>query len=156
MNQHPKRLLLENICICMEGLVTTAQLHAMICGDMKSHMALKDSTLHQHQQIPGGTEETTGPWCNKKIREVGYWLKFLATPRERWKHTKISDYTLENLYLFGGIQSVSGSVDAYMNDMWKYYSQAQKWELVIPFGINSITRRVISSFSLNFFFYVLI
>lgn len=54
----------------------------------------------------------------------------------------ISDYGLENIYLFGGITSELDETNVYMNDLWKYYTIADKWELIIPFGINSISRRV--------------
>jgi hypothetical protein len=64
------------------------------------------------------------------------------SPGKRWKHTMISDYALESIYLFGGITSELDVTNVYKNDMWKYYTIADKWELIIPFGINSISRRV--------------
>ena len=54
----------------------------------------------------------------------------------------ISDYALENLYIFGGIVSDLDNVNVYKNDMWKYYTFSDKWEEIIPFGVNSISRRV--------------
>lgn len=54
----------------------------------------------------------------------------------------ISDYAMQNLYLFGGIKTILDEVNEYQNDMWKYYALSDKWEEVIPFGINSISRRV--------------
>mmetsp|Transcript_25368 Transcript_25368/g.22497 ORF Transcript_25368/g.22497 Transcript_25368/m.22497 type:complete len:282 (-) Transcript_25368:572-1417(-) len=54
----------------------------------------------------------------------------------------ISDYAMENIYLFGGIVSELDEVNVYKNDMWKYYTFSDKWEEIIPFGINSISRRV--------------
>lgn len=29
-----------------------------------------------------------------------------------------------------------------MNDLWKYYIVSNKWEEVVPFGINAASRRV--------------
>jgi hypothetical protein len=52
----------------------------------------------------------------------------------------VADYPEENLFLFGGIvvkQNATGPGNHFMNDMWKYYIFADKWEEVIPFGINA-------------------
>lgn len=64
------------------------------------------------------------------------------SPGNRWKHKMISDYTMENLFLFGGIVVSQASGNEYMNDMWKYYIFADKWEEIIPFGINAASRKV--------------
>ena len=64
------------------------------------------------------------------------------SPGKRWKHSMVSDYSMENIYLFGGIISTLDKINEYKNDMWKYYTISDKWEQIIPFGVNSISRRV--------------
>ena len=86
--------------------------------------------------------DSSGEWWNRGNHWSLVKEDASNSPGQRWKHTMISDYSMENLYLFGGIYSKLDSTNVYKNDMWKYYTLANKWELIVPFGINSISRRV--------------
>jgi len=54
----------------------------------------------------------------------------------------IADYENNFLFLFGGILAWTTVGNEYMNDLWKYYIVENKWEEVVPFGINAASWRV--------------
>ena len=54
----------------------------------------------------------------------------------------VADYEMRFIYLFGGITVSILKGNTYMNDLWKYYILEQKWELVVPFGVTTASRRV--------------
>jgi hypothetical protein len=83
-----------------------------------------------------------GVWWNKGNHWTLVKEDASNSPGRRWRHTMISDYQKENIYLFGGIISELENTSVYKNDIWKYYTLADKWELMIPLGINSISRRI--------------
>jgi hypothetical protein len=55
----------------------------------------------------------TGSWWNRG----NHWTLVKEdpgnSPGKRWKHTMISDYTMQNIYLFGGIQSILDESNLY-------------------------------------------
>ena len=83
-----------------------------------------------------------GAWWNRGNHWTLVKEDSTNSPGRRWKHTMISDYNNETIYLFGGIKSNLDSTNDYMNDMWRYYTLSDKWEEVIGLGINTITRRI--------------
>lgn len=64
------------------------------------------------------------------------------TPGYRLMHQMIADYEMKFIYLFGGITVDTLTGNTYKNDLWKYYILEQKWELVVPFGVSTASRRV--------------
>ena len=54
----------------------------------------------------------------------------------------VTDYEQDFIFLFGGILARPIIGNEYMNDLWKYYIEANKWEEVVPFGINAAKRWV--------------
>ena len=63
------------------------------------------------------------------------------SPGKRYRHSMITDYIGQNIYLYGGI-SFDANDMYFMNDMWKFYINIQKWEKVVGYGISSVQRSI--------------
>lgn len=65
-----------------------------------------------------------------------------TSPGKRYFHGMQTDYSKNVIYLFGGV-SCDDSKCTYMNDVWKYYIQLNKWESVTTQGITSTYRDIL-------------
>jgi Galactose oxidase, central domain/Kelch motif len=69
----------------------------------------------------------------------GYWEKINSTysPGARMKHNLVVSPDYEFMYLFGGL----GNNTLY-NDIWKYSTYTNTWEILNMYGIEIVTRNV--------------
>jgi len=83
----------------------------------------------------------TGVWWNRGNHWTLLSNNTSIGPGKRYYHKMEADYQMSSIYLFGGIMC-SNSSCKYMNDVWKYYIELDKWEEVNAQGINKIYRNI--------------
>lgn len=82
-----------------------------------------------------------GSWWNRGNHWTLLSNNTSTSPGKRYYHAMQADYTMNTIYLFGGMSCNNGTC-THMNDVWKYYIQLNKWEAITAQGISSAYRNV--------------